>query len=94
MANGRTMRILSIIDTFTRECLGLEVDTCLPSRRVTRALDGVIAERGRPERIRMDNVLNASVFLIAGHSKSEGRAMRGLFVNEQFSSAERPVVST
>ena len=94
MANGRTMRILSIIDTFTRECLALEVDTCLPSRRVTRALDGVIAERGRPERIRMDNVLNASVFLIVRHSTSEGRAMRGLFVSEQFSSAEAPVVST
>jgi putative transposase len=55
MANGRTMRVLSIVDTFTRECLALEVDTCLPSRRVTRALDGVIAERGKPERIRMDN---------------------------------------
>lgn len=54
MANGRTLRVLSIVDTFTRECLALEVDTCLPSRRVTRALDRVIAERGKPERIRMD----------------------------------------
>jgi putative transposase len=55
MVNGRTLRVLSIVDTFTRECLALEVDTCLPSRRVTRVLDGVIARRGRPERIRMDN---------------------------------------
>lgn len=55
MANGRTLRVLSIVDTFTRECLALEVDTCLPSRRVTRALDRVIAVRGKPERIRMDN---------------------------------------
>jgi putative transposase len=55
MANGRTLRVLSIVDTFTRECLALEVDTCLPSRRVTRTLDRVIAERGKPERIRMDN---------------------------------------
>ena len=31
---------------------GLRVDTCLPSRRVTRALDRVIAMRGKPERIR------------------------------------------
>lgn len=49
------MRLLSIVDTFTRECLVLEVDTCLPSRRVTRALNAVIAERGSPERIRMNN---------------------------------------
>ena len=55
MVNGRTLRVLSVVDTFTRECLALEVDTCLPSRRVTRALDSVIAQRGRPERIRMDN---------------------------------------
>jgi putative transposase len=55
MANGRSMRVLTVVDTFTRECLALEVDTSLPSRRVTRALDGVIADRGRPERIRMDN---------------------------------------
>jgi hypothetical protein len=34
------------------------------------------------------------VFLTVGQSKSEDRAMRGLFVNEQFSSAEMPVVST
>jgi putative transposase len=55
MVNGRTLRVLSIVDTFTRECLALEVDTYLPSRRVTRALDSVIAQRGKPERIRMDN---------------------------------------
>jgi putative transposase len=55
LANGRTIRVLTIVDTFTRECLALEVDTCLPSRRVTRALDRVISQRGRPERIRMDN---------------------------------------
>ena len=57
-------------------------------------LDDVIARRGSPKALRVDNGLNASVFLIAWHSKSEGRAMRGLFVNEQFSSAEKPVVST
>jgi transposase InsO family protein len=28
---------------------------CLPSYRVTRALDEVIFRRGRPESIRMDN---------------------------------------
>jgi putative transposase len=55
MANGRTIRVLTVLDTFTRECLALEVDTCLPSRRVTRALDEVIFERGRPETIRLDN---------------------------------------
>lgn len=55
MGNGRPVRVLTVVDNFTRECLALEVDTSLPSRRVTRALDNVIASRGRPESIRMDN---------------------------------------
>ena len=55
LASGRTIRVLTVVDTFTRECLALEVDSCLPSRRVTRALDDVIFKRGRPESIRMDN---------------------------------------
>ena len=55
LASGRTIRVLTVVDTFTRECPGLEVDSCLPSPRVTRALDLIIFERGRPESIRMDN---------------------------------------
>jgi putative transposase len=55
LETGRSIRVLTVVDTFTRECLALEVDHCLPSQRVTRALDQVIAERGRPESIRMDN---------------------------------------
>jgi putative transposase len=55
LASGRTIRVLTVVDTFTRECLALEVDSCLPSRRVTRALDRVISERGRPASIRLDN---------------------------------------
>lgn len=55
LASGRTIRVLTVVDMFTRECLGLEVDTCLPSERVTRALDRIIFTRGTPESIRMDN---------------------------------------
>src|ERR1700733_13029091 len=55
LANGRTIRVLTVVDTFTRECLALEVDTYLPSQRVTRTLDRVISERGRPERLDMYN---------------------------------------
>jgi Integrase core domain len=55
VAAGRTIRVLSVIDAFTRECLALEVDTGFASRRVTRVLDEVIARRGRPQAIRCDN---------------------------------------
>lgn len=52
---GRTIRVLSVVDTYTRECLGLEVDTSFASRRVTRVLDAIVAERGQPLAIRCDN---------------------------------------
>ena len=45
---GRVIRVLSVVDAFTRECLALEVDTSFASRRVTRVLDGIVAERGQP----------------------------------------------
>jgi len=55
LANGQTIRTLTIIDSFTRECLALEVDTSLPSLRVIRALDQISERRPLPQVIRTDN---------------------------------------
>ena len=52
---GRKIRVLSVVDAYTRECLALEVDTSFASRRVTRVLDAIVAERGQPQAIRCDN---------------------------------------
>jgi putative transposase len=49
------MRVLTVVDAFTRECLALEVDTSFASERVTRVLDTVMDQRGRPKALRMDN---------------------------------------
>lgn len=53
--SGRKFRVLSVLEVYTRECLALEVDTSFASRRVTRVLEALIAERGVPARIRCDN---------------------------------------
>jgi putative transposase len=55
MASGRGIRVLAVVDAYTRECLSLEVDTSLSSHRVTRSLEQVIERRGMPESIRCDN---------------------------------------
>jgi putative transposase len=55
LAWGRRIRLLTVVDTFTRESLAIEVDTSLPGARVARVLDQVIAERGVPGAIIMDN---------------------------------------
>ena len=55
LASGRTIRLLSVIDVFTREALALEVDTSLPGRRVVRVLDRLLGERDRPVQLVLDN---------------------------------------
>ena len=48
------LRILAIVDAFTRQCLALP-DTLLPNLRVARKLDDLIAVRGRPTMCVSDN---------------------------------------
>lgn len=55
LASGRKIRTLTIVDTYTRECLAMEVDTSLPGMRVRRVLERLAAQRLRPEEIRVDN---------------------------------------
>lgn len=55
LANGISFRSLNIIDDYNREALCITVDTSLPSKRVIRELDKLIAWRGQPHKIRVDN---------------------------------------
>jgi putative transposase len=54
-AAGQRFRVLGVIDSFTRQCLVLEVATSFPSRRVTRVLERAIAAHGKPQSLRSDN---------------------------------------
>ena len=56
LAPGRRLKLLTVVDTYTRESLAIEVDTSISGERVARVLDRVIAERGaQPQEIVMDN---------------------------------------
>jgi putative transposase len=55
LSDGRSFRVLNVIDDFNREALGMEIDFSLPSERVIRALKEIIEWRGRPLVIRCDN---------------------------------------
>ena len=52
---GRRLRILCIVDDFTREALALVVDTSIGGQRLARELDGLIAQRGKPLTVVSDN---------------------------------------
>jgi putative transposase len=53
--NGRRLRILTVVDDFSKECPVLEVDHSLTGQRVTRVLERVALTRGLPEVITVDN---------------------------------------
>jgi putative transposase len=53
---GRKLRMLTVVDTYTREALAIEVDTSISGVRVARVLDRVIAARmAQPDEIVLDN---------------------------------------
>lgn len=54
-AQGRVLRLLTVVDAYTRECLAIEADTSLTARRVTAALERVLDDRPSPGKIRTDN---------------------------------------
>ena len=55
LVSGRRFRILTLVDDFTRECLGLVVDTSLTGLRVARELDRIAELRRYPCMIVSDN---------------------------------------
>jgi putative transposase len=55
LADGRTFRVLNVVDDFTRECVAIEVDKSLPGARVVRVLERLHAQVGLPQRLVLDN---------------------------------------
>ena len=54
-ADGRPIRILTVIDEYTRECLALVVKRSLRSENVLETLTDLFVSRGTPVYIRSDN---------------------------------------
>ena len=53
--NGRALKILTVVDEYSRECLGIEVARRLTSRDVVRVLARLMLRYGVPVHIRSDN---------------------------------------
>lgn len=52
---GTKLKMLTVGDDFTRECLAIEVATSLPSAKVIAALDRLVKQHAAPVFLRMDN---------------------------------------
>jgi putative transposase len=54
--DGRTLKLLHIVDEHTREALAIRVARSIDADHTVRVLDQIVRERGRgPELVRMDN---------------------------------------
>jgi putative transposase len=55
LCSGHVIRVLVVIDNFTRECLALKVGSGIRADDVASVLSDLIKKRGRPLSIRVDN---------------------------------------
>ena len=75
---GRTLRMLVVLDEYTRECLGIRVQERLNSEIVVDALAGIVRRRGKPAYLRSDN---GSEFVAAPvRSWLEGKGVRPMYI--------------
>jgi len=55
LSDGRSLRLLNIVDNYSKLSPGIEVDLSLPAARVIRALEQAIEMHGKPAGIVTDN---------------------------------------
>lgn len=70
--NGRTIKLMPILDEYTRECLSMVVDRSITSQRVIEELRRLIAERGAPTFVRSDNGPEFIAEAVKRHLKASG----------------------
>ena len=70
--DGRALRLLTIVDEYTRECLAIKVARRLSSRDVLSTLAELFLQKGVPEYIRSDNVLSKMSSIRIGYTYPSG----------------------
>jgi putative transposase len=55
LASGTKLKMLTVGDDFTRECLAIEVATSFPAARVMAVLDRLVQAHGVPQYLKSDN---------------------------------------
>ncbi len=54
-ADGRRLKLLNIVDEFTREAIAMRVGRSCDADAVVATIEALVAERGAPSHLRMDN---------------------------------------
>ena len=88
-----------LLNDYNREGLGIEVDFSLPAVRVVRSLNQIVELLGKPQNIRVDNVLYAELladlasgyYLIEVSRHVQSVAQFGCLVNDRLSHSKHRV---
>jgi len=98
--DSRRIRLLTVIDEGNREALEIAIGPSLPSRRVVRVLNELVALHGRPSAVRVDNgpEFTAQPFVewcaehgVATHYIQPGKPDQNAYI-ERFNRSYRPEV--
>ena len=77
-SDGRKLRLLTMVDEYTRECLAIDVERRLCSHDVLHRLGELFLERGIPDHIRSDNGPEFTALAVRRWLKSLG--IRTLYI--------------
>lgn len=61
-----------MVDDFNREALAIKIDLNIPAQRVIRVLDRIVASRGYPPKMRMDNWPELALVALAQWAEEHG----------------------
>ncbi len=75
---GRNFRVFNVLDDFNREAVGSAVDFSLLGQRITRELDQMIEQKGKPDKIRCDN--GPEMISVAFQKWAEDRNIELIFI--------------
>jgi putative transposase len=70
--DGRRLKVMPVVDEYSRECLALEVERSITAENVVEVLDKLFSERGEPAYIRSDNGPEFIAQAIKGRLESSG----------------------
>ncbi len=70
--DNRTLKLLNIVDEFTRECPAIVVDRSIDADRVVATLDRLLLERGAPAFVRFDNGPEFIAYAVADWCRFNG----------------------
>jgi len=70
--DNRTIKLLNVIDEFTRECPAIVVERSIDADRVVATLDRLVVERGAPAFVRFDNGPEFIAYAVADWCRFNG----------------------